>query len=417
MARPKSQVPSLRHHISGQAVCQIDGVTFYLGKYQSPESLARYALLIREYQANGLAIPEGLTSQKLKDLTEGFQTGESLVVHQEDTPVLLVHVTAAYRAHAKQAYANSKAELYRIQQICDELDQVDGKVRADEYGPKTLKRQRDLWVASGKARPYCNRLTRMVVRMFGWAVSEELVSESTWTRLKSVEPLREGRTSAPERDPRKPVDIGIVRKTAKELSPVLRAMVRLQVATGMRPSELCTMRPCDIDRTGSDWIYRPAKHKNKSKGKPRAIPIVGDAREAITDYLNRDPGSYCFSPAESVAWWQVQKRATRKSKVQPSQRDRSKSDPSVKPGEHYTQDSYRRAIHRACIRAGVESWFPYQLRHLNLTQVRDALGVEYAQAIGGHSRVDMTQVYAQISERKAIEAAKHAPTLGLEVES
>ena len=35
-------------------------------------------------------------------------------------------------------------------------------------------------------------------------------------------------------------------------------MVRIQVATGMRPSEVCKMRPCDIDLSREDaWIYRP----------------------------------------------------------------------------------------------------------------------------------------------------------------
>ena len=86
--------------------------------------------------------------------------------------------------------------------------------------------------------------------------------------------------------------------------------------------------------------------------------------------------------------------------------------PRVKPGEKYTQDSYRRAIARACKRAKVDQWYPYQLRHLNLTEVRDALSAEHAQAIGGHSRIDMTNTYAKAKIGKAIEAAKHAPTLG-----
>ena len=62
-------------------------------------------------------------------------------------------------------------------------------------------------------------------------------------------------------------------------------------------------------------------------------------------------------------------------------------------------------------RANVEPWYPYQLRHLNLTEIRDAFGVEHAQALGGHSRIDMTEVYAKQSERRAIEAARHAPKL------
>ena len=239
-----------------------------------------------------------------------------------------------------------------------------------------------------------------------------MIEESTWNRLTSVKPLREGQTEAPESNARKPVSLAVVRATVLELSPQLKAMVRIHVATGMRPSELCTIRPCDIDKTGDEWLYRPAKHKNKSKGHDRVIPILGDAKDALLDYLNRPSESYCFSPSESVAWWQAKKRSERKSKVQPSQESRAVESPRVKPGEKYTQDSYRRAIARACKRAKVDQWYPYQLRHLNLTEVRDALSAEHAQAIGGHSRIDMTNTYAKAKIGKAIEAAKHAPTLG-----
>jgi integrase len=226
-----------------------------------------------------------------------------------------------------------------------------------------------------------------------------------------VEPLRLGQTEAPETEPVTPVDLEIVRKTAKHLSPVLKAMLRVQVATGMRPSEVCRIRPCDIDRSGNFWMFRPAKHKTANKGKRKAVPIVGDARDAITDYLNRDPQAYCFSPVDSVAWWQAQKRANRKSKVQPSQVSRAKTNPRKRPRDHYDANSYRQSIQRAAKAAGVESWHPYQLRHLAGTVVRDALGIEAAQALLGHSHLCMTEHYAKQTEAKAIEAANAAPKL------
>lgn len=412
MARPKVEVPQLRYHVSGQAFVRIGGVNYYLGKHGSPESFARYAVLIREYQANGMSLPEGFTSQTLKSLTEGFEIPQS-PIRLEDTPILVKHVTAAYREHAMKVYAGVKSEKQRIEQICRDIERSDGEMQADQYGPKALSRQRQRWVDSGKSRTYCNRLACYAVRMFRWAVAEELVSEAVLVRLSALEPLRFGQTEAPEREKRQPVPLAVVKRTVAELSPVLRDMVRVQVATGMRPSELCTMRPCDIDRSGADWIYRPEHHKNKSKGKSRSIPILGDARQVVEDYLNRDPKAYLFSPSESVAWWQAKKRSERKSKVQPSQTSRAKADPEVQPGERYTQDSYRRAINRACKRAKVPQWYPYQIRHLALSEIRDSIGVEHAQAMGGHSRVDMTEVYAKVSERKAIEAAKHAPTLSM----
>jgi integrase len=270
---------------------------------------------------------------------------------------------------------------------------------------------RTAWVASGKTRQYCNRLTNAVVRLFKWAVSQELVDISSHQRLKTLEPLRIGETDAPETKPVMAANLDDVRKTVEFLPPQLRAVIRIQLATGARPSEILNMKPGEIDRSGSEWIYRPKQHKNAKRGKSRAIPLVGDAKEAVIDYLNRDPESYCFSPKEAVDWWNAQKRADRKSKVQPSQRDRSNPNATKLPRDCYDKNSLGRAIARACKKAGVPSWHPYQLRHLAGTLVRDALGAEAAQALLGHSNIKMTEHYAKLSEQKAIEAAKAAPKL------
>ncbi|XZE19702.1 hypothetical protein SH449x_005029 [Pirellulaceae bacterium SH449] len=57
MARPRSLVPALRYHISGQSVCEINGTTYYLGAADSPESIARYAVLIRGAAASASQLP------------------------------------------------------------------------------------------------------------------------------------------------------------------------------------------------------------------------------------------------------------------------------------------------------------------------------------------------------------------------
>jgi integrase len=413
MARPKAQAPSRRYHISGQSVCTIDGRDFYLGKHDSPESLARHAALIAIYQAGGLSLPADFDAAELDARAAALLQVATAAppTHQADEPILVRHLAASYREHVKIRYAESSSEHDRLISICDTLTKHDGDRPAEQYGPLALKRQRQRWIESGASRGYINRLVRAVVRMFKYGVAEELVTESIWQRLKSVEPLRRGETAAPEPEPVKPVSLEAVRKTAENLTPVLRAMLRVQVATGMRPSEVCRMRPCDIDRSGPTWIYRPPVHKTASKGKIRAVPITGDAREALTDYLNRDPSAACFSPAESVAWWQAQKRAARKTKVQPSQRDRSKASPRKQPGTSYDSNAYRQSIQRAAKRAGVEQWHPYQLRHLAATTVREALGIEAVKALLGHSTLAMAEHYAKITEAAAIEAATVAPKL------
>ena len=305
-------------------------------------------------------------------------------------------------------YASNPQELNRFQNLCTTLEDEHGDEPAADFGPLKLSALRDLFVASGNSRKYANRQTRNIVLIFRHAVSRELIDEAVIRRLSTLEPLRRGQTTAREVPPIRPVNLDVVRRTAKHLSPTLRAMVRVQAATGMRPSEVCAMRPCEIDRTGSEWVYRPADHKNAWRGKTKAVPIMGDAKEALMPFLFRDPESFCFSPKESVAWRWEQQRANRKTKVQPSQVCRKKLNPKKQPGDKYSSASYRRALKRATDVAKVEHWFPYQLRHTAGTIVAQSARNRSGAGLLGHSKAAMTEHYAKQSEAKAIEAARCA---------
>ena len=50
------------HKGSGQALVQLDGRRFYLGRHGSPESLERYHRLVAEWLASGRAPELGLLS-------------------------------------------------------------------------------------------------------------------------------------------------------------------------------------------------------------------------------------------------------------------------------------------------------------------------------------------------------------------
>ena len=304
------------------------------------------------------------------------------------------------------------------------MDYEYGDLPAVEFGPRRLSEIRDLLVATKNrrgrhnTRHYINQQVQIIVQVFKRAVARELVPVEVWTALKALDSLREGETVANESTDREPVGIEAVRQTAEHLSPVLKTMVRIQAATGMRPSEVLRMRPIDIDkRTDGVWVYRPNEHKTKRHGKKKQVPIVGDAQVALAPYLNREPTEYCFKPEESARWYQEQKSAKRKTPAnqgdRPGYNKRTRAGES-KPREYspkFDKDSYRRAIVRAAKKAGAEHWTPYQLRHTAATVIREALGIEGAQALLGHSKRQMTEHYAKESLDKAIEAAKAGPKI------
>ncbi len=258
-----------------------------------------------------------------------------------------------------------------------------------------------------------NRLVNCVVAIFKNAVAGELINVATIQRLQTLEPLRNGQTDAYETDEVLPANLAHVRATATHLSPIVKSMLRIQIATGMRPKEICHMRPCDIDRSGETWLYAPSKHKTSWRGKTKVIPLVDDAREAITDYLQRDPDSFCFSPAEAMAWRRAVGTANRTTPLSCGNRPGTnvKANPKRLPRDQYDAQSYRTAIQRAAKKAKVPKWHPYQLRHLTATVVRAALGIEETQALLGHSKAAMTAHYARESVEAATRAAKAAPKL------
>jgi integrase len=54
----------------------------------------------------------------------------------------------------------------------------------------------------------------------------------------------------------------------------------------------------------------------------------------------------------------------------------------------------------------VDRWSPNQLRHTAATQIRREFGLEAAQVILGHSKADVTQVYAERDLAKGAEVAR-----------
>ncbi len=194
MARPKAKAPALRYHLSGQSVVTIDGRDFYLGKHDSPESIARYAVLIGIYQKHGLKLPEDFELAMIEQMAETLMGIVSPAATTQPTgPVTVAHVTAAYREHLKTKYRNSPQDQQRFERLCDILDEHHGSIPVDDFGPLRLSKVRDSLLSQGLQKPgakttggkprqpklpsrsYANRLVRFVIAIFSYGVSQELV--------------------------------------------------------------------------------------------------------------------------------------------------------------------------------------------------------------------------------------------------
>ncbi|WP_165228722.1 site-specific integrase [Aquisphaera insulae] len=259
--------PSYRlHRPSGQAVVTIDRKDRYLGKFGSPESRVRYERLISEWMAGKPAIPPA-------------DPGQGLTVAE---------LGVAYLRHAEGYFLKDgkpTSELKNVKAALRGLRGLYAALPARELSPLKLKAVRDKWIEAGLARTNCNRHTRCVVRIYAWAVENELVAADVWQALKAVKALAEGRSVARETAPVVAVDDATTEATLVHMDATAAAMVRLQLLLACRPGEICTMRPSDIDRREAVWLYRPEHHKTEHRGKERVIPIGPRAQLLLAPIL------------------------------------------------------------------------------------------------------------------------------------
>lgn len=289
---------------------------------------------------------------------------------------------------------------------------------AASFGPKMLKAVQDSEVRRGRPRVTVNRISKTIRRAFKWAAGEEIVSASVWHALQAVPPIQKGRSDAPELAPVEEVPEWVVEATLPHVSSVVAGMIMLQRWTGMRPGEVVILRPCDIDRSGEVWLYRPFHFKTDWRaGAERIVAIGPEGQRVLRPFLQRPQTAFCFSPRESETQRAIHRRDRRRSPLTPSQMARQpKPDGDRRPGEHYDSCSYRRAIQRGVELANrsrraaglplLPGWAPNQLRHLRAGELEESLGIEASAAVLGHSKVETTAIYARRKRQLACEAAR-----------
>jgi len=382
----RRNVPKYCRHSSGQARVCINGKFYYLGKFGSAESNRKYERLIAQYLATG-------------------HVGG-------DNDLTVTELISRYWQHVKGYYRKAgepTSEVERMKVALRYLRRLYGTVPVSDFTPLDLKAVRQSFIDSGICRSSVNKQVDRIRRMFRWGVSEGMVPPNVLHGLKAVEALRKGRCpGVPEPAPVTPIDETIVEATIPHMPPVVRDIVRFQLATGCRPGEACQLRAADIDRSGPVWLYRPESHKTQHLGRERIVPIGPKTQEILISYLaEREEEEYLFSPKSSEQLRRIDARRNRKTPLSCGNRagTNRKKKPKRKAGDCYSTATYRRAIERACENAKVERWTPGRLRHTAATKIRSLYGLEAAQVMLGHSTADTTQIYAERDLAKAVEVA------------
>lgn len=360
MARKVRPPQYCLHKGSGQAYTRINGRMIYLGEHNSAESRSKYAEVISDWSAGNLD-----------------KFGQQ---------VSIARLAVAYTKHAETYYVKNGRQTSHVDRIRTALKMLVehfGSLPADRFTPPKMEQLQRKYLELGLSRKTITDYVNIVRQAFRFAVTKGNISPTVWQGLLAVRHLQKGRSSAREPKPILPVSPVDVIKTLRELGPVVGAMVRLQYLTGMRPGEVCSMRLVDLDRSQDVWIYRPESHKTEHHGRSRQILLGRKAQGVLTPFLNRTEDSFLFSPTQTC-----ELRA-------------GKATLRLAYQDSYTSTTYCRAVTRATEKASARPWTPNRLRHTYATIIRKRYGLEAAQILLGHSKADVTQVYAERDWQKA----------------
>lgn len=391
-----SRTPKYRRHATRRhlAFVEIAGKRQMLGRFDSPESRAKYHALLSDHLAGRLAKPE----------------------HKPCGTLSVAELCAQFWQWAKARYVKhgkptSELHLYRI--ALRPVLALYGGALADQFTPPMLMHARQQLVARGMVRKKINQHAGRVRRVFKWGVQRQLVSAPTWQALLSIEPLRKGEATESQRVPS--VSDDRIEAIRGDVPPTVWAMIQFQLLTGCRPGEACICRACDIDMSGATWLYRPYSSKSDHHDHIERVVYLGPrAQQLVRTWLTTDLTAYLWSPqAGRLDYFE---RATKN----PSKRSKPRRFRGTRaPRDHYTTGSYADAIHRACDRVWpapkelsdderrqwrkAHRWSPNQLRHAAGTRVRSEFGIEMARVILGHRSAVTTEIYAEADLRKAEE--------------
>jgi integrase len=238
-----------------------------------------------------------------------------------------------------------------------------------------------------------NKLFSAVKRVFAWGGKPRYDLE-TWDKLpplvtseflvdmNAIELVTDEGKMNP---PRQKVQVKDVVAVFPYVTKTVADMLRLQLLTGMRPKELCTMRIGDIKHTkeefaeydeffdGENWLYVLQNHKTKKYIGAKTIPLGKEEQEILAKYLNR--------PLDSFVFWNQH-------------------------GKPMNRDCYDRNVADAIEEHRLKKFIPYQIRHTALSEISLNHNRDIARAVAGHTNEAMTARYDHSDLEKAVRVVK-----------
>lgn len=287
-------------------------------------------------------------------------------------PLTREELIGRYNAHAREYYRRADGSPTRHATNIELATRpLVSHEPAATFGLHELREYREQLISRGLKRRTINQWVGWVRGMFRWAAQNNLIDPRAAAELSLLEPLRYGRSRAKEHGDGVIVTLGMVLRLLPELNEVVRAMVRVQWCTGMRPGEVVSMKWAELVDVDGVTVYRPGQHKTKHHNRQRVVVLVRDVLSVVDAQPRRD----------AHVWLNTK-------------------------GRPYTTHTYGQAVVRACRRIGMIEWTPGKIRRSTATHARRVTDAETVQRLLGHASAQMTEWYFDLETIDAIEAAE-----------
>lgn len=237
-----------------------------------------------------------------------------------------------------------------------------GRLTLNKLKPAVIAQCRDRLVESGRSASTANRYLAALSHCCSVAEREWHLLTSNPVKRVRRRPEPSGRVRFLSDTERK----ALLRETKASKSPFLHTIVLLALSTGMRHSEILTLRWPQVDLKRRVIVLEKTKNKER-----RAVPLVGEALESVR-----------------------QLRATPRIDTDllfPSHRD------AKKPAD--TRVAWEAALERA----GIKDFRFHDLRHTTASYLamNGATTAELA-AVLGHKTLQMVKRYSHLSEQHTV---------------
>ena len=223
------RAPQMRiHKATGHARCRFQGREYWFGRAGTPEAEERYRAFLKRWA-------EAQDSPPPPPPTKGVLTFAGALA-----PYL-----AEIRGDATTAKLRTNSLWWRARSMAGEVEHLAG-VRLADFGPKMmtawLTRVGAKTITRGgqqvpRTRTHVRELATELLRLFEWAVREELLPPEKLVSLRTV-PVKAGRSP----EARKPVPDADVSATLPYLPPALAAVVAICRHSAARPGEVLVLQ-------------------------------------------------------------------------------------------------------------------------------------------------------------------------------